>query len=402
MSEAARATAAGPCAGLTVLDFSTLISGPMCTMILGDLGADVIKIEAPRGDSTRHMGPPFAGGLSAMFAQFNRNKRSVVVDLKLEGGVAVARRLAEHADVVVHNFRPGVAERLGIDFAAFAGRNPRLVYLAISGFGAQGPYAQLPAYDTVIQGLTGHMAVQGAGRTPQLIRSLVADKSTALTGVYAVLAALLARERSGGAGRMIDVAMLDAFAAFILPDALLQETFVPSERWRGLPDLSIVHRTWETADGHVVIMVVEDWQFQALCRVLGREDLIDDERFATLRARVGRLDVLYAILETEIRKWPTSTLVERARAAGAPLTTANGLKDFLSDPQVAMNQTVFESDHPTAGRVRYLRNPVRTDGMHPSLRRHPPQLGEHTDEVLRDIGYAAADIAVLRSGAVVG
>jgi len=370
-------------------------------MVLGDLGAEVIKIEAPRGDSTRQMGPPFTGGLSAMFAQFNRNKRSVVVDLKREDGVAVARRLAERADVVVHNFRPGVAERLGIDFASLSARNPRLVYLAISGFGAAGPYVQLPAYDTVIQGLTGHMPIQGAGKEPQLIRSLVADKSTALTGVYAVLAALLARERNGGAGSMIDVAMLDAFAAFILPDALLQETFLPSEQWRGLPDLSIVHRTWQSADGHVVIMIVEDWQFQALCRMLGRADLIDDERFATLRVRVGKLDELYAILETEIRKWPTAVLVERARAAGAPLTAANTLRDFLGDPQVAVNQTVFEADHPTAGRVRYLRNPVRSDGMQPSLRRHPPRLGEHTDEVLREFGYETADIGLLRSSGTV-
>jgi len=398
---AAPGAAAGPCAGLTVLDFSTVISGPMCTMVLGDLGAEVIKIEAPRGDSTRQMGPPFTGGLSAMFAQFNRNKRSLVVDLKREDGVAVARRLAERADVVVHNFRPGVAERLGIDFASLSARNPRLVYLAISGFGAAGPYVQLPAYDTVIQGLTGHMPIQGAGKEPQLIRSLVADKSTALTGVYAVLAALLARERNGGAGSMIDVAMLDAFAAFILPDALLQETFLPSEQWRGLPDLSIVHRTWQSADGHVVIMIVEDWQFQALCRMLGRVDLIDDERFATLRVRVGKLDELYAILETEIRKWPTAVLVERARAAGAPLTAANTLRDFLGDPQVAVNQTVFEADHPTAGRVRYLRNPVRSDGMQPSLRRHPPRLGEHTDEVLREFGYETADIGLLRSSGTV-
>lgn len=402
MGDPLHAAATGTCAGLTVLDFSTLISGPMCTMILGDLGADVIKVEAPRGDSTRHMGPPFMGGLSAMFTQFNRNKRSVVIDLKRSDGIAVARRLAERADVTVHNFRPGVAERLGIGYAALAARNPRLVYLAISGFGAEGPYAQFPAYDTVIQGLTGHMGVQGAGKAPQLIRSLVADKATALTGVYAVLAALLARERTGGAGRMIDVAMLDAFAAFILPDALLQETFLPSDQWRGLPDLSIVHRTWETADGYVVIMIVEDWQFQALCRVLGRQDLIADERFASLRARVGKLAELYALLETEIRKWPTTVLVERAREAGAPLTAANTLQDFLSDPQVATNWTVFESDHPTAGRIRYLRNPVRTDGRHPSLHRHPPQLGEHTDEVLHAAGYDTTEIEVLhRNGAVV-
>ncbi|MFI5395750.1 MAG: CaiB/BaiF CoA transferase family protein [Candidatus Binatia bacterium] len=391
----------GACAGLTVLDFSTIISGPMCTMILGDLGADVIKVEPPRGDSTRLMGPPFKGELSAIFTQFNRNKRSIVIDLKRAEGVAVAQRLAEGADVVVQNFRPGVAERLGIDYATLASRNPRLIYLAISGFGPDGPYAQFPAYDTVIQGLTGHMPIQGAGQAPQLIRSLVADKASALTGVYAVLAALLVRQRGNGRGQMIDVAMLDAFAAFILPDALLQETFLPSDQWQGLPDLSMVHRTWETADGHVVIMIVEDWQFQALCRMLEREDLIGHERYASLLMRIVNMHDLYALLETEIRKWPTAVLVERARQTGTPLTAANTLRDFLTDPQVAANRTVFEAEHPTAGRIRYLRNPVRAPGMSPSLRHHPPRLGEHTGEVLRAVGYDESDIAILfRAGAV--
>ena len=392
----------GPCAGIAVIDFSTVISGPMCTMILGDLGADVIKVEAPRGDSTRLMGPPFKAGLSAIFTQFNRNKRSVVLDLKQPGGRAVAQRLTERADVVVHNFRPGVAERLGIDYTTLAARNPRLVYLAISGFGPDGPYAQLPAYDTVIQGLTGHMPVQGAGQAPALIRSLVADKASALTGVYAVLAGLLARERGDGRGQMIDVAMLDAFAAFILPDALLRDTFLPSDEWQSLPDITArVHRTWETADGYVVIMIVEDWQFQALCRMVGRDELMQDARFSSLPARIVNLVDLYATLEAEIRKWPTAELVRRARASGTPLAPARGVQDFLIDPQVAANGTVFEAEDAAAGRIRYLRNPVRSAKSPPSLRRHPPRLGEHTDEVLRAIGYADDAIAALRATATI-
>lgn len=391
----------GPCAGLRVLDFSTVIAGPMCAMILGDLGAEVIKIEAPRGDSTRMMGPPFKGGLSAMFTQFNRNKLSVVIDLKRAEGRAIALRLVENADVVVHNFRPGVPERLGIDYAALAARNPRLVYLAISGFGPDGPYVQQPAYDTVIQGLTGHMPIQGAGQAPALIRSLVADKASALTGAYAVLSALLARERGDGRGQLIDVAMLDAFAAFILPDALIRDTFLPSDEWQGLPDLSMVHRTWETADGHVVIMVVEDWQFQALCRILEREDLIGDGRFSSLMMRIVNLAELYAVLETELRKWPTATLLERARQSATPLAPANGLPEFLANPQVAVNRTVFEAEDAAAGRIRYLRNPVRLPHTPPSLRRHPPRLGEHTDEILRSAGYNDEAIAELRTSGVV-
>jgi crotonobetainyl-CoA:carnitine CoA-transferase CaiB-like acyl-CoA transferase len=395
------ADATGPCAGITVLDFSTVISGPMCTMILGDLGAEVIKVEPPHGDPTRMMGPPFKGDLSAMFAQFNRNKRSIVIDLKNTDGRAVAQRLARGADVVVQNFRPGVAERIGIDYATLAAHNSKLVYLSISGFGPHGPYVTQPAYDTVIQGLTGHMTIQGAGHTPALIRSLVADKASALTGVYGILAALLARERRGGQGQNIDVAMLDAFAAFILPDALLRDTFLPSDEWQSLPDISSVHRTWETADGHVVIMVVEDAQFHGLCRVIEREDLTTDPRFASLLMRIVNGQELFALLAQELCKWPTVTLLERARQFGAPVAPANRVQDFLADPQVHANQTVFEVEEATAGRIRYLRNPVRLQQTPPSLRRHPPRLGEHTDEVLRGSAYAADDIAALRARAVV-
>jgi len=394
------ADATGPCVGIRVLDFSTVISGPMCTMILGDLGADVIKVEPPRGDATRMMGPPFKGELSAMFAQFNRNKRSIVIDLKSSDGQALAQRLARDADVVVQNFRPGVGERIGIDYPTLAAHNPKLVYLSISGFGPQGPYAAFPAYDTVIQGLTGHMPIQGAGHTPALIRSLIADKASALTGVYGILAALLARER-GGRGQNIDVAMLDAFAAFILPDALLRDTFLPSEEWQSLPDISGVHRTWNTADGHVVIMVVEDAQFHGLCRVIEREDLIADPRYASLLMRIVNGQELFATLAQEICKWRTATLLERGRQFGAPVAPANTVQDFLADPQVQSNQTVFEVDDAAAGRIRYLRNPVRMQHTPPALRRHPPRLGEHTDEVLRAAGYSADDIAALRTRAVI-
>jgi len=392
---------AGPCSGISVLDFSTVISGPMCTMILGDLGADVVKVEPPRGDATRMMGPPFKGGLSALFVHFNRNKRSLVLDLKRPEGQAVAQRLAGDADVVVENFRPGVAQRLGIDYATLAARNPKLVYLAISGFGPDGPYAAQPAYDTVLQGLTGLMPVQGGRHIPALIRSMIADKSTALTAVYGILAALLARERAGGRGQLVDLAMLDAFAAFILPEALTRETFLPADDWKHLPDLGDIHRTWQTADGHVVMMIIEDSQFQGLCRVLEREDLLDDERCASLMTRIIHATELFPLLEAELKKWPTQALVERARAFGAPLAPVNSVAEFLRDPQVAANGTVFESEDARAGTIRYLRNPVRFLHNPSSLRHHPPRLGEHTTEVLEAAGYSDGEIAALRNDGVV-
>jgi crotonobetainyl-CoA:carnitine CoA-transferase CaiB-like acyl-CoA transferase len=373
----------GPLAGVRVLDLSNVVSGPFCTQALGDLGADVVKVEAPGGDTTRRMGIPDASGFTGFYLQFNRNKQGISVDLKSEDGRDVVRRLARDADVVVENYRPGVADRLGIGYEALSADNRGLVYVSINGFGPDGPYRDLPAYDSVIQGLGGFMPTQGGDGEPTLVRSIAADKASGMTAIYAVLAALFARERNGGEGQKVEVPMLDSWIAYIQPDILQNRTYAKQAEPLPAPE---IHRTWATRDGHVVMMIIEDHQFHALCRALDREDMIDDPRCGSLLARYANLDGLFGELAKELRKYTTQEFVERAREHGAPVAPA---------------KIVFEVEHPDEGPIRFVRNPVRFASTPASMRSHPPKQGEHTDGVLRKAGYSDEEIATLRaSGAV--
>ena len=390
------AEARGPLAGIRVLDLSSVVSGPLCAQVLGDLGADVVKLEPLGGETARRLGMPMNEGISPLFAGCNRNKRSIAVDLKSERGVAVARRVAAKADVLVENYRPDVAPRLGLGYETLSEANPGLIYVSISGFGPDGPYSQLPAYDTVIQGLTGFLPVQGEA-IPRLVQCIAADKTTALTAVYGVTTALFARERGDGRGQHVHVPMLDAYAAYLLPDLLGTKTFPAAPP---MPTVDL-HRTWATRDGYVVMMIVEDSQFFGICRALGRDDLIEDPRCANLIPRILHSEELFAILAGEIRKQPTDELVARCRVEGAPVAPVNDLDDFLADPQVAANHTVFEIDGgPGVGNIRMARQPVRLPGTPATVRRPPPRLGEHTDAVLTEIGLGADEIATLRAEGV--
>jgi len=383
----------GPLAGTKVLDLSTIVSGPLCTQILGDLGADVVKVESRVGDTARYLGGERRADMTGFFAQFNRNKRSIVLDLKQDAAQAAVRRLAATADVLVENFRPAVMTRLGLGYEALARENPRLVYVSINGFGSHGPDAAQPAYDMVIQARGGFAKLLGNDAAPKLISNLVADKTSALTAAWATLAALLARQRDGR-GQHVEVPMLDAFASFVLPDVLGARAF--GEPTAATAAGQGLYRAWETADGHVVVVVIEDRQFEAVCRAIGRDDLVGDTRYATLLGRLSKAPELFEMLETELRRWKTAELVLRARQFGAPLAAVNGIDEFLADAQVQANQTVMEIERPETGPIPVLRSAPRFGGTPTEPPRPPPLLGEHTTEVLREAGFTDAEIETLR------
>jgi crotonobetainyl-CoA:carnitine CoA-transferase CaiB-like acyl-CoA transferase len=387
-----------PCQGLRVLDFTTVVSGPICTQMLGDLGADVLKIETLDGDISRRTTGPYREGLSGFFSQFNRNKRSLAVDLKSDSGQQVVQRIAAHCDVAVENFRPGVADRLGVGADALHAINPGLIHVAISGFGPDGPYAPLPAYDHVVQGLGGMMPVQGGEAGPQMFRSVVVDKAAGLTATSAILAALLARERGLAEGQRIEVPMLDAYAAFMLPEQLGPFTFV--EEGRGGPTFD-PFRIFPTADGHVVGLAVQDHQFRAICAALEREDWLEDDRFTSLGARFANMDELSGMLMEEFRKWPTAEVVARARERGAPFAPVNDLAAFMDDPQVRHNGILQEVHDDAAGGLQLLRPPARLAATPARIERRPPRLGEHTNEILSLAGFASAEVDDLRARGVV-
>jgi formyl-CoA transferase len=336
-----------------------------------------------------------------MLAQLNRNKRSLVVDLKSEGGRELILELITKVDVVAENYRPRVMERLGLGWETLRARNPGLIQLSINGFGSDGPYAELPAYDMVMQGLVGLMPEQGGDGPPRLVQGSVADKSTSLTAANAVLAALLARERDPERrGQRVEVAMIDAYAAFALPEAMMSRAFPPLEGNAG--SSADFFRCWQTADGHVVGVIIQDDQFAGLCRALERPDLARDPRFERMAARFEHYSELVPLLAEAILRWESADFLARARAEGAPFAPVQDVEGFLADPHVRHRGSVREMQDPRFGPVRYLAPPMRFEDTPARVERHAPRLGEHTDEVLAELGWSADEIARLRERGTIG
>ena len=394
--------ATGPLAGIRVIDLTQVIAGPTATMVLADLGADVIKIEPPGAGDLVRLAPFAKGGINSTIANCNRGKRSIQIDLSTEAGRDLGLRLLADCDVAVQNMRPGVVDSLGIGYAHAAAVNPGIVYCSMSGYGPTGPYADRAVYDPIIQAASGYVALQVNPEVPipDLVRNGVIDKASGWMAAMAVVSALFARSQGNG-GQHIDLSMLDVGVQFLWPDGGMADTLLDDDASEGR-HLSTIYRLTPCADGHLVYFVISDKQFGGLYRALGRPEWVDDPHWGTHEGRSGRFEELGALLEAEFAKWKVAELVPRMHEYSVPCGEVAAVEDLHDDPQIRHNQTLVEWDHPTAGRIRQARMAPRFSATDPQFRPSVPVLNEHADEILAELGCDADEIARLRdTGAVV-
>ena len=405
---------AGALSHIRVLDLSRILAGPWAGQILADLGADVIKVERPGpGDDTRGWGPPWIKddqgqdtSVAAYYLCANRNKRSITVDITQPEGQDIVRRLAAQSDVVLENFKLGGLKQYGLDYDSLKAVNPRLVYCSITGFGQDGPYAPRAGYDFLIQGLGGLMSITGRpdgepGAGPMKVGVALTDILTGLYATNAVLAALAWREQSGE-GQYIDMALLDVQVACLANQAMNYLATGSNPRRMGNAHPSIVpYQDFTTADGHMILAIGNDGQFARFCEVAGRPELAADARFATNRARVENRAELIPLLNQITATRTTAEWIGQLEARAVPCGPINGLAEVFADPQVQARGLAVKMPHPEAGEVPLVASPIRLSKTPVEYRRAPPLVGEHTDEILADLGVDAAGIAGLRERGVV-
>ncbi|MFD0547324.1 CoA transferase [Streptomyces mexicanus] len=388
---------------MRVLDLSRILSGPLATMVLADLGADVVKVEDTKdGDDTRQWGPPFQGTEAAYFLAANRNKRGVCVDLKAERGREFVLRLAERADVLVENFRPGTAARLGLGYEELSARNPGLVYASISGYGQTGPWAARPGYDAIAQAQSGMMSITGErGGPPMRPGVATADIGAGMWAVIGILAALHAR-RATGRGQHVDVSLLDGQLAWLtyVAGGYFATGDTPGPHGSAHPTI-VPYQALATADGHVMVAAGNDRLWRRFAEVIGEPQLADDPRFATNPDRVRHRDALVPLLEAALTRRSGAAWAEALDAAGVPCAPISTVDQALSSPQALAREMVCVLRHPTAGELRTVGSPLKLSATPARIRTAPPLLGQHTDDVLAETGYSAREIEELRAtGAV--
>ncbi len=390
-----------PLAGIRIVDLTTMISGPFATMLLGDQGADVIKIErVDGGDQMRRFGRR-SGTLTAPFVNNNRSKRSVAVDLKRPEGIEVVKRLLSGADVFVQNFRPGVVARLGLGEEVARGLNPRLVYVSISGFGDKGPLAHKPAYDPIFQAASGLASVQGASDTarPRMVRAMLPDKIAALNAAQAISTALYAREKTGQ-GQHIKLSMLDAVLSFLWSGEMDGHTFLDNQV-EGPEEFSPFDLIFETRDGYICVATVTSAQWVGFANATGNSQWLQDPRFATSEAREAYRTERLELMQEVLRTRPTGEWIDRLEEADVPCSSIHTRREVVHHPHLAASESLVQYRHPDAGDVRQARDPARFDRTPTSFTSMPPMLGQHTGEVLSESGYSEREIAALRSAKVI-
>jgi formyl-CoA transferase len=398
-----------------VLDLTRVLAGPWCAQNLADLGADVIKIERPgAGDDTRSWGPPYlrdAQGRdtteAAYYLAANRGKRSLTLDIASAEGQAIVRDLAKHCDVVLENYKVGQLKKYGLDYESLRREKPDLIYCSITGFGQDGPYAQRAGYDFIVQGMGGFMSITGErddlpGGGPQKAGIAISDLMTGMYATIAVMAALTHRDRTGE-GQYIDMALLDVQVAMLANmDTNYLASGEPPKRWGNAHPNIVPYQTFATSDGHIIVAVGNDGQYQKFVAAGGRPELAADERFATNPMRVRHRDILVPLLAEMVRTRTKQQWIDLLEAAGVPCGPINNLDEVFVNPQVAARKLRIDLPHPTGGTVRLVGSPMKLSATPTRYDMPPPLLGQHTEEVLRDVlGHSAAQIAALREKGII-
>ena len=390
--------------GIRVLDLTRALAGPFCTLMLGDNGADVIKVEIPgTGDDTRKWGPPFIGEESAYYLSINRNKRSLTLNLQDAQAQEVFMKLAKDTDVVVENFTPGVMGRFGLDYDAVKAVSPKVVYCSISGFGQDGPYRNRPAYDQIMQGVGGLMSITGEpDGEPQKIGIAVTDIGAGMWSAFAIMAALHHREKSGE-GQYIDISMLDAQVAWLTYQAafFFANGEAPKRMGAAHPTL-VPYQAFMCNDGkYINVAVGSERIWERFCKGMGREDLRDHPDYATNSVRVNNRGAIVSMLQEIFLTRPVAEWVEDLQAANVPCGPINDLADVFADPQVLARNMYLEMPHPTLGSIKQTGLPIKFSLTPGGLDRHPPLLGEHNQEILQSLGYSDADVQSLKDQSVI-
>lgn len=390
--------------GVVVLDCSQILAGPFCTMLLGDMGADVIKVEKPGGgDDTRRFGPPFIAGESVAFLQLNRNKRSITLNLRSDKGKEAFRRLAARAEILVENYRPGTMTRLGLDYSELSVANPALVYCSISGFGLTGPYARRAGFDLIAQGMSGLMSINGhPDAPPAKIPVPMADLNAGLFAAYGILAAYVNRLRTGK-GQYLETSLLEAALAYTVYESSIYFATGETPRPTGSQHRLIApYQAFRTSDGYINIGAANQANWERMCRAIGRDDLLVDERFADNAARLTAVAFLQRELEPTFAGRSTEQWLRVLEEAGVPAGPIYDMEQVWSDDQVQAREMEVTLDHPTAGPVHYIGLAVKMYGTPGEIRSPAPLLGEHTDEILKFAGYSPEEIVAMRDEGVAG